>query len=202
MGYLAHKDGTRATKESIVDLLKQHKLTVNHVRDQAADRGTNVHSALEAWVKTGVTPNPDFFPENERGYVEGLVRFINDAHPHPLMSEVMVASLDGYAGRFDLLANLDGEVVVKTYPTKPPVREQVNGVWLLDLKTSKSVYTTYHLQLAAYRKAMEECGYGWVDAVGVVRLTDDGRYELVRGKATYEDFQAILGAYRALQGLK
>lgn len=196
-------DSYEGAVEWFVEELKAQKLTVNHVRDKAADRGTNVHSALEAWVETGITPDPEVFPENERGYVAGLVAFINDAHPHPLASELMVASTEGYAGRFDLLANLDfaGEVVTKTYPKRKPVRENVNGVWLLDLKTSKSVYTTYHLQLAAYRKAMEECGYGTADQTGVVRLTDDGRYELVRGVAQYEDFLAILNAYRALKGL-
>ncbi len=191
------------SSEQVVDLLKAHKLTVNDVKGKAADRGTNVHSALETWVDTGVTPDPRFFPEHERGYVEGLVAFINDAHPVPLAAEVMVGSLEHeYAGRFDLLANIAGEVVTKTYPKRNPIRENVGGVWLLDLKTSKSVYSTYHLQLAAYRHAMGECGYDNADEVGVVRVTDDGRYELVKGIAGFDDFLAILGAYRALRRLK
>ncbi len=189
------------TVEDIVDLFKQHKLTVNDVKGKAADRGTNVHTALETWVSTGVTPDPRFFPQSERGYVQGLVAFINDAHPFARQSELMVASTDGYAGRFDLFAHLDGEVVTKTYPKRSPIRANVSGAWLLDLKTSKSVYSSYHLQLAAYDHAMSECGYGEADEMGVVRVTADGRYELVVGKAGYVDFLHILSAYRVLKSI-
>jgi len=188
--------------ERVIELLKEHKLTVNHVKNQAADRGTNVHSALESWVETGVTPDPNLFPENERGYVQGLLAFINDAHPHPLHSELMVASMKGFAGRFDLLANLDGEVVTKTYPKRKPIRSQISGAWLLDLKTSKDVYPSYHLQLAAYREAMTECGYGTADHAGVVRVTSDGRYELVESKASFDDFLHVLNTYHVIRGLK
>jgi hypothetical protein len=189
---------------AIVDELKERKLTVNHQRDKAADRGTNVHSALESWAETGITPDPRFFPENERGYVQGLVNFINDAHPHPLQSEVMVASLDGFAGRFDLLANLDfaGKVVTKTYPKKEDIRSDISGAWLLDLKTSKDVYPSYHLQLAAYMRGLGECGYGLPEHAGVVRVTDDGRYELVECRAIYEDFKRVLDAYNSIERIK
>jgi hypothetical protein len=48
-----------ADPESIVALLTQEKLTVNHVRKEAADRGTRVHDALERWAKTNVLPDPE-----------------------------------------------------------------------------------------------------------------------------------------------
>jgi hypothetical protein len=193
------------TADEIVALLTAEKLTVNHVRDKAADRGTNVHSALESWVETGITPNPDLFPESERGYVQGLVYFINDAHPTAIYSELMVGSAEhGFAGRFDLFANLDfsGEVVTKTYPKRTPLRETFQGTGLIDIKTSKSVYSSHHLQLAGYEGAMVEGGYPAPDWTAVLRLTDDGRYELVRGVATFDDFLAIKGAYDALKGIK
>lgn len=188
----------------LVDRLKAEKLTVNHVKSQAADRGTNVHSALELYADTGTMPNPEFFPETERGYVEGLVAFLNDAHPNVHHSELMVGSVDGFAGRFDLVANLDfaGKVVTKTYPKRQPIRSEVGGTWLLDLKTSKDVYPSYHLQTAAYRSAMSECGYGEVDYAGVLRVTADGRYELVEARAEYEDFLSVLSTYKAIERIK
>lgn len=191
------------TVDGVIDLLNHHKLTVNHVKGQAADRGTNVHKALEGFAETGVVPDPQFFPESERGYVEGLVAFINDANPNTLHSELMVASTDGWAGRFDLVANLDfaGKVVTKTFPKKKPVREQISGAWIIDLKTSKGVYPSYKLQVSAYRTGFEECGYGTVDHAGVVRVTNDGRYELVESQATYEDFLTVLDTYRAIKRL-
>ncbi len=199
MGYLAHKDGRPATDESIKELLKQHKLTVNHVKSAAGDRGTNVHSALEAYAETGVIPDPQFYPAHERGYVKGVVAFLREARPEIELSEVMVASTDGWAGRFDAVANLDDvNVVVKTYPKKTPKTDKVSGRWLLDLKTSKGVYESYRIQTAAYRQGLVECGYGDVDHMGIVRVTSDGKYEMVESEASYEDYLAILEAYRAV----
>lgn len=191
--------------EQIVDQLSARKLTVHHVRDKAADRGTSVHKALEAFAESGVVPDPKFYPENEQGYVAGLVAFINDAHPNTLSSELMVASAEhGFAGRFDWLAGLDfaGDVVVKTYPKKKPVRAAVSGGWLIDLKTSKGVYSSYKLQTAGYEGALIECGYPAPDHKGILRVTEDGRYELVESHATFDDFLAVLKTYHVLQRLK
>lgn len=195
---------TESTVDQLVDDLKAAQLTVNHVKGKAADRGTNVHTALERYAETGVIPDPKFYPENERGYVAGLVAFLQDAHPNILESELMVASTDGWAGRFDTLANLDfaGDVVIKTYPKRQPKRAAVGGVWLLDLKTSKNVYASHKLQVGgAYRHGLEECGYGTADHAGVLRVTDDGRYELIESDATYEDFLSVLETYRVIQRL-
>src|SRR5439155_18587797 len=92
-----------AEPDSVVSLLKKHKLTVNHVRDGAGKRGHAVHAALEGWAKDGVIPNPSIFPYEERGYVEGLVKFLQAVDPEVIGYEVMVGSLEhGYAGRYDL----------------------------------------------------------------------------------------------------
>lgn len=184
----------------IVSRLTEEKRTVNHVKSAAGDRGTNVHTALEAYADTGVIPDPQFYPAHERGYVEGVVAFLRAADPEIVMSEVMVASAtDGWAGRFDAVAILDNvEVVVKTYPKKKPKTERLSGRWLLDLKTSKGVYESYRIQTAAYRRGLVECGYGDVDHLGIVRVTSDGKYEVVESHATYEDFQGVLAAKRAV----
>jgi hypothetical protein len=200
----------RITESEIVGRLTEHKLTVNHVRDKAATRGTNVHKSLETWVETGVTPIPEFFPENERGYVQAVVAFINDAHPHAIYSELMVGSaVHGFAGRFDLFANLDfsGEVVTKTYPKRKPVRETLSGTWLIDAKTKtqteKAVkaYESHKIQLGGYEGGLAECGYPAPDHKGLLHLFADGRYELVETHATFDDFLAIKGAYDALKGI-
>jgi hypothetical protein len=190
----------KAPVDEIVALLTKNKLTVNH-DTKATTRGTNVHKALEAFAETKAMPDPKFYPETESGYIAGLAAFINDAHPHPLMSEVMVASLDGYAGRFDLVCNLDfaGKVVTKLYPKKPPVRTQLSGSWLIDLKTSSGVWPSYHFQVAGYLNALEECGYPVPEHAGILRVTNDGRYELVECNAMYSDFQNALALYQSVK---
>lgn len=186
------------TTDAIVRSMTEHKLTVNYTKDKAATRGTNVHTALETWAETGVIPDPQFFPENERGYVEGLGAFLRDATPLPHHTELMVASTAGFAGRFDMVASISGNIVTKTYPKKAPIRKQLSGRWLLDLKTSKGVYPSYKLQLGAYRGGLVECGYEDVDHAGVVRVTPEGKYELVESHATLEDFLQILAAKRVV----
>jgi hypothetical protein len=203
----AEKEGAVTVDHPLVDAivkrLQAQKLDVNGVKEDAGDRGTSAHHALENYADIGTIPDPSFYPEHERGYIAGLAEFLKDANPHILFSEVMVGAWErgGWAGRFDAVANLDfaGEVVVKTYPKKKPKRAKVGGVWLLDLKTGKGVYEGYKLQTAAYAHGFQACGYGQLDHAGVVRLTHDGKYELVEVEATYEDFLEVLDVHHVIK---
>jgi hypothetical protein len=209
--FVCSYEGREASADEIVQLLTKHKLTVNHDTG-ATSKGTNVHRALENFANTGVVPDPQFYPEDERGFIQALVAFINDAHPHTIHSELMVASMeDGWAGTLDWVANLDfaGQVVTKTYQKKAEVRSSVSGTWIIDAKTSsekpgkpKSVYPSYMIQGRAYERGFTECGYGVVDHFGVLRLTNDGRYEIVESDATYDDFLAVLEVHRRLERIK
>ncbi len=198
-----------ATTDGIVDLLKQEKLTVNHVRDKAGERGINVHDALEQWAKSGgeFFPTPAEFPEAERGYVEGLLAWIDDLQPKPVLWEVMVGSELGYAGRYDLVVAVDdpdAHAVTKTYPKKEDKTAGIGtGRFLVDLKTSKGVYPTSNFrQLAAYDYASRECGYLHTDAQYILRVTSDGKYEFVRSTASIQDFLVVLDVWQSNQGLK
>jgi len=198
----------RGDVQWLTDQLTQKKLTCNHVRDSAGARGTSVHGALELWVNTGETPNYEFWPIEEQGYIKGLVAFLTDINAvrgDTMLSEVMVGSAThGYAGRYDLSCNiLTSEMVVKTYPKKPAVHGLLDeGRWLFDLKTSSNVYTSHHLQLAAYEHASVECGYEPTIGQAVVRVGRDGDYEVRKSDATIGDFTSILGAYNTMKRLK
>lgn len=102
-------------------------------RDEAANRGTEVHKLAEKLVKGEEVEVP---PELS-GYVNSYVRFLDDWKPRPVLVEATVANLRwGYAGQLDLVADLpNGERAV------------------MDLKTSKGVYPETSLQCAAYRHA-------------------------------------------------
>jgi len=197
-----------ATEAMIVDALKEHKLTVNHRLEKASERGVNVHDALEAWAATGVMPRPAEFPENERPYVEGLLKFLTDVDPTPIRQEVMVGSVEhGFAGRFDLVMGVTGvrEYTSRCYPKRADKRETLHlsttPTILADLKTSRGTYATHHLQLAAYELAAVEGGYPATDAQAVIHVTDTGKYELVFSRATPNQFLAIRRAYAALEEL-
>jgi len=197
-----------ATEAMIVDALKEHKLTVNHRLEKASERGVNVHDALEAWAATGAMPRPSEFPESERPYVEGLLKFLTDVDPTPIRQEVMVGSVEhGFAGRFDLVMGVTGvrEYTSRCYPKRADKRETLHlsttPTILADLKTSRGTYATHHLQLAAYELAAVEGGYPATDAQAVIHVTDTGKYELVFSKATPDQFLAIRRAYAALEEL-
>ena len=121
-------------------------------------------------------------------------------------SELIVGSAEfGYAGRFDIVAKLRGtKYVSKCYPKRSSLVETLppGARWMLDLKTSKAVYPSYHLQLGGYEGAFEEDGYKPVDQTGVVRVTADGKYELVPGRALHADFLAVLDVYRVIRQIE
>jgi hypothetical protein len=216
-----------ATPENVCDLLNREKLTVNHVRDKAGDRGQATHDAFEAWAALGTLPNPDaqvedeeqgtrfLYPEEERGYVEGLRKFcvdIGDAWTTGGV-EIAVASVEHeFAGRYDLRGEVTRDVKLVTKATtqrgeplkRGPKYTVVPGgtKGLVDLKTSKGIYGTHLMQLEAYEGGGIECGYDPTDWRAVLHVTADGLYEFKRAKATYDDFLAIRHTYAALERVK
>lgn len=195
-----------ADVDNVVPLLTQNQLTVNHVRDQAGDRGTNVHDAFENWAKDGTVPQPTIYPEHERGYVEALLAFLRDTGLEAEEAEIMVGSIaHGFAGRYDLRGNLPKsvELVVHRTPKRGPQLETFEaGRYLWDLKTSKDFYESHFMQLEAYELASVECGYDATDARAVVVVAADGTYKVERSKATSDDFLAVKSAHDALEDLK
>jgi hypothetical protein len=191
----------------IVKFLTEQKLTVNHVKDVAANRGVNVHSALEAWaVDQSFRADPELYQEHEKGYVVGLNKFLDDLGAvEDVQAEVMVGSVKhGFAGRYDLRLWIDStEMVTRIYPKRDNKVEYIpGGNYLLDLKTSKGCYPTHSLQLAAYELASIECGYGPTDYRAVIHVTADGEYEFRRTTATGDQFLSILQCHNTMQSGK
>jgi hypothetical protein len=171
--------------ESLREVLKERGATPWSKRDKAGERGTNVHSAFEAIAQDGAIIDPDDYPETERGYVRGVLKWIEDYEPEFEAVEVIVGSrTHGFAGRYDLRARIGGELAI------------------VDLKTSKGLYPAEHFpQIAAYELASVEIGYPPTDAQFVLRVSNAGNYWLHRSTATGEDFLAYLGAWRARQAV-
>jgi hypothetical protein len=198
------------TIPELTAIVTRTKLTVNHVRDTAGDRGTAVHDALEAWCAIGKVPTPSDYPHESTGHVEALAAFLRDASSGGLtaeMFEVSVGSAEhGYAGRFDLLARTtnDMRVAAKVYPVWPSKYTTVpaGSRILVDLKTSRSVYESHLLQLGGYEIALEESGYGKVDARAVLHVMDDGRYEFKRARGEPTDFLAVLACSLAVKRMR
>lgn len=187
-------------------LLTIHKLTVNHVRDEAGDRGTTVHDAFEAWALRGTLPNPAEYSAEQKGYVRGLLAFLDDAVIEPTRTETIVGSLEhGFAGRYDLEATM-GECELVTFLDEKKEIETRSviaaGEHLLDLKTSSAVYPEMFLQVEGYEGARIECGYAATDARAVIRVTADGRYEFRVSPSSYDAFLGVKRCHDVMVELK
>lgn len=166
---------------AMLEKLKAEKLTVNHRRESAADRGSAIHRAAELWAQEQVVPNPDDYPEEYRGYIKALVGFLVAHRPEFLATEAVVGSAEyGYAGTYDARLRID------------------DRVGIVDYKTSKGVYTDHHVQLAAYELAAVECGAEPTDFQAVIHLGADGNWDVEKCVASPNQFLSALAWYCAL----
>lgn len=99
----------------------------------AADLGTEIHEAIEAWVLD--KPMPKWRPEVEP-YMEQATDFLLHFEPLVEMTEASVYNrTQKYAGTLDMIATIGDER------------------WLIDFKTGSGVYPEAALQMAAYARA-------------------------------------------------
>jgi hypothetical protein len=151
------------------------------VKDTAARRGTEVHTAAELLIAGKDVK----VAEEIAGHVEAYARFLDEFKVEPLHVEFSCISYKwGYAGTADLCAR----VVI---PDKGP------KTLLMDLKTTRSgVFGETALQLAAYRYPDvwvidgEEVAPVEVDYCAAIHVRGDG-YDLVPvevGEQEYKDF--------------
>lgn len=103
-------------------------------RDDAAARGTEVHSLADKYLHGEEVDVPDELMP----YVRGYAQYVKDFNPKPLHTELVVASYAfKYAGTLDSLEEIPG----------------LGAVCLVDWKAGRGIYGEYVLQVAAYRNA-------------------------------------------------
>ena len=177
-------------KPGLVNWAAREGANIEQIRVDAFARGHDVHLFIETWMRDGtLLPFTDFPPER-RPYLQAAARFLSDHDPQPEAVEQLVCHPEeGYAGRFDLLARLRGEV-------KPT---------LLDFKTSPKgdVYPEAHVQLAGYAVAEARCSGDVIEQYAVVGVAATGQYQLARspvGKAqeAWADVLRLRQSRRAL----
>lgn len=144
----------------------------------AADRGTTIHSIVEAYtVGNTVETIPEFQP-----YVDALYKWGNEYKPEFLEREKTVYSFKyGYAGTLDALIKVNGRIT------------------LLDIKTGKYLYPEVSLQLSAYKNALFEQGIT-VDGMAALLLQtgEDGKGT---GQYVYQTYEDSFEDFRAAQRL-
>lgn len=149
-------------------------------RDTASKIGSDLHAHAERLARTGEAPD---VPPDDLAMVTQAVDFLDALAVEPLAAERAVYhDTFQYAGRFDLVATIKGEV------------------WLLDFKTGKSgVWPEMALQQSAYRFATHmQSADGSDDEpmppvahVGIVWVRPNG-WQLVPLRADRDAWQAFL----------
>lgn len=154
-------------------------------RDDAAERGTEVHTLIDPYINgEEIDVDPALEP-----YVRGYAMYVNDFNPKPIHTELVVASYrHTYAGTLDSIEDVPGY-----------------GVCLVDWKTSNGIYGSQVLQVAAYRYAevyLDKDGNEHpmppVDATFILHIQPDD-YRMIPVKAdelAFDKFLVAMENYR------
>lgn len=156
---------------------------VEAVLAEASARGKNVHTFVETFMATGELLPFNSFPGDHAGYLQGVARFLWEHDPKALAVERLVAFPElNFAGRLDLIAELDG------VPT------------ILDFKTNAKgrIYPEAHIQIHAYALADERCGEPKAERAAIVGIAEDGTYHVQEGADASKIWGSILDFYKTL----
>jgi hypothetical protein len=142
--------------------LKKVGYAADYIASKAADEGTIAHNLAERYLLgEEITLMDKGNPKYDLGVWKMFLRFVEfweTSGAELLETEVFLYSDTlNVAGTCDLVCKINGEI------------------WVIDLKTSNNLQTTYDLQSAVYARCFEECYDMKVDRVGVLWLKSNKR---------------------------
>lgn len=153
-------------------------------KDRRAQEGTNVHEkVLEILAAGKRVPSLADVADEERGYSQGVIAWWRTKMPKPIATEQVVYSpTHRFAGRIDLIAEIDGLVSI------------------VDLKTG-FIGPGAHAQLAGYQLAAEESGFGPVEQTLLLKVTPEGSWFELEGLSSVDSFAKGVDHYRGAKQL-
>lgn len=171
-----------AAEEAYWATIKNPNITVEEakrahlsVSNKAKDRGSSIHSAIEAYKKSGTRIVT--IPENNN-YLLAFYAWVDQYKPEIISQErTLFSDLFGFAGTYDLLCKVGDRIV------------------LIDVKTNKSgrIYPESFLQVSAYKKALEE-KRELVQDMAILCLAENGTF-------TYQTVDDAFPAFLAAKTL-
>lgn len=150
--------GYAENSEDIHKLCEEAKYAWKTSRDTAGDFGTNVHKAIEEWVKEGKM-FPDLTEKEQKSF-DNFREWAKENDVNFVQSEMRIYSRKyWYAGTLDLLIEVDGKL------------------FLADIKTSSRIYPEHMWQMGGYDIAVNEMTknkYKDIEGYVVVNLKKTG----------------------------
>lgn len=161
---------------TIEDMIENTKREVSDAQEETMDIGTQVHSAIESYIKG---EKGGSIIDDERVY-NGYMAFLDwekDNVKRWLHSEKVVYSNEyKYAGSIDAIAIMKEKAFIYKDPKKAPrIDRKEDSIYVIDFKTSNNFYDDMKLQLSAYASAYMEMGLENghevdMDGIGILRL--------------------------------
>jgi hypothetical protein len=181
--------------------LKNMGRSADYIVRKAAEDGTKVHEMAESYLNGEEVSflnqygTPQYDPDIWLMFLR-FVEFWETYNPKLIETEVHLFSDElKVAGTCDLVCEIDGKI------------------WLLDLKTSNYIQTTYEIQTAVYGQCYEECYGKKIDNYGILWLKSSKRklnvekmsgkgWEVVLSTRTFEENIDIFKTVRRLFDLE
>jgi hypothetical protein len=160
---------------------EQEALSAPYAKTRAgAERGSAVHSIVEAWETTGKVI--ETVPEPYKPYADAFYKWTQDndlvLQEH---EKTVLSKTHRYAGTLDLI-----------------VKKHKDGLWIIDVKTGKDIYKEAHIQLSAYKHALKE-DYGMdIERTGVLLLQETGNYKFEETADVFPVFLSCLEIWKFL----
>jgi hypothetical protein len=154
---------------------------------KAADEGTETHEAIEKFLNGEELIWIDEYGKAKYNLIvwQMILRFAdfwNTIKPRLIATEQHIFSDEyKYAGTIDLVVEIEGKI------------------WLLDIKTSNSLHTSYDLQLAAYAQAWNENFDTPIENTGIIWLKSSSRGADKSGKKIQGDGWALKSPHNTYQ---
>lgn len=170
------------------NILAEAKVAHRRKKESAGEFGTNVHNAIEQWIKTKavwVSQN-----EMEQKAFNHFVKWAEDNKVKFYESEVHVHSRKLWVGGIcDIVCEIDGKRYVA------------------DIKTSSGIYPEAFIQCSAYAKFLEEMAGvdKMFDGVLILNCNKKGGFEHQFNydiEGNWECFKAAVTLYRQLNSIK
>ena len=178
---LPHIDG-----ESLAEFARRAVLDSRKEVEAAALRGTHVHSLAEIIING---EEPGELVKGFESHFESLKEWHKDVTKVHASESVMVNEAEGYAGRVDLICDINGEIEVVDFKT----RKFKNG--------KAAGYETDLLQLSAYAYAFTDehmaCRNVLIDPV--TGQLSEVRYTAEQVAQAFEAFTSICKVWRWLK---
>lgn len=168
-----HRDELFDSAHSFDNICQSAVYAYKDISKDACSTGTDIHDQVERYIKTG--------EEFDNVSFKAFLDFVNFYNVEFIESEIfLLSSKHYYAGTCDIIANVNGKKII------------------IDIKTSKAIYSDYQYQLAAYSMAYEEMS-GEILPTAVLRLDKEVQdYEFKMFKNNSQSkiaFLSLLGFY-------